>query len=184
MTSAPIQLPEAQTLRPCDPRGLRLGYVTPVTLHSCIEGDVAGGTGRNPAPEAHLVCAARASRGWLWEAKHGRNQPEAEHDCCEHQETLDHVRGVLGKDPNKCDRQSSHQEKAAATDNCQLQSEVVSYAHALIVPTRCKRASTFTSMRDVGIYLWTSSVVSASSEYCEGSERRLNESGPAPRRAH
>jgi hypothetical protein len=110
------------------------------------------------------VCAARASRRWLWEAEHGRNQPQGEHDCCEHQETLDHVRGVLGKDPNKCDRQSSHQEKPAAADNSQLQSEVVSYAHGLIVPTRFRRASAFTSLGEVGICLWTPSLVSVSGD--------------------
>jgi hypothetical protein len=110
------------------------------------------------------VCAARASRGWLWEAEHGRNQPQGEHDCCEHQETLDHVRGVLGKDPNKCDRHSSHQEKAAAADNSQLQSEVASYAHGLIVPTRFRRASAFTYLGDVGICLWKPSVASASGD--------------------
>jgi hypothetical protein len=142
--------------------------MTPITLDSCIEADVAGGTRRNPAPEGQFVCATRASRAWLWEAEHGRNQPEAEHDCSDHQETLDHVRGGLGKDPDKCDRQSSHQEKSAAAGNSQLQSEVVAYAHGLMVPARCRCASAFTSMSGVGIYLCTLSVVSASCEHCQG----------------
>jgi hypothetical protein len=129
MTSEPFQLPPAQTLRPCDPRGLGHGRVTPLALNFGIEADVAGWAERNPAPEGQFVGAVRASRTRLRDAEKGRKQPEGEQDCSEHEETLNQVRGVLGIDPDKCDRHNHQQQPSAEPNNAQLQSEMVLYAH-------------------------------------------------------